>query len=236
MNRFQFSYFVIFQLNADDPVTLIERAMCQVGLQHFEKALIDADRALSKMRRASAKCLYVKADAMYNLGDFEHALIFYHRALKRSASNGEDELVRDRINRTIKAIDNAIGTKATGHFLAMPAVLNKIPSTIFGMPWHELKALHKSVENPKKKKQRKVLLGRLSKDLDYLESLLTEVKLVPSSPAETELETISTPALLSNGTTESSTENAVSKETENAISFLKERQEFWSQFKPMYCQ
>ena len=108
----------------------------------------------------------------------------------------------------------------------------RIPSTIFGMPWHELKALHKEQtvdvpDNPKKKKQRKILLGRLSKDLDYLEGLLTEVKLAPGPGPLVEQETLIPTA---------ETDNAVSKETENAITFLKERQEFWSQFKPMYCK
>ena len=43
----------------------------------------------------------------------------------RSSSNNEEDIIRNRINRAIKAIDNAIGSKATGHFLAMPTVLSK---------------------------------------------------------------------------------------------------------------
>lgn len=45
--------------------------------------------------------------------------------LYRAASNSEEDLVRNRINRAVKAIDNAIGPKAMGHFLAMPTVLNQ---------------------------------------------------------------------------------------------------------------
>ena len=30
--------------------------------------------------------------------------------------------------------------------------------------------------------------------------------------------------------------NLVTKEAEEGISFLKERQEFWSQFQPLYCK
>ena len=44
--------------------------------------------------------------------------------------------------------------------------LFRIPSTIFGMPWHELKALHRETvedDNTKRsKKHRRKLLGKLS--------------------------------------------------------------------------
>ena len=54
-----------------------------------------------------------------------------------------------------------------------PILLFRVPSTIFGMPWHELKALHReNIEeetNKKSKKHRRKLLGKLSTDLDYLE-------------------------------------------------------------------
>ena len=123
---FQNLIFGFLQLNPEDPSSLIERASCHVGLQQFEEALEDADKALkSYKKKLPCKGLYIKGDALYNLGNFEHALVYYHRALKRSASNNEEESVRDRINRATKAVDNAIGIKASRHFMAMPAVLNK---------------------------------------------------------------------------------------------------------------
>ena len=98
----------------------------------------------------------------------------------------------------------------------------RIPTTIFGLPWHELKSLHKeeitSSEGETKKRHRKKLLGKLSKDLDYLETL---TKLSPIGDDSQELITA---------------DDIVKKEAEEAINFLKERQEFWSQFKPMYCK
>ena len=244
------------QLNPDDPSSLIERAACHVGLQQFEEALEDTNKALKMknyLRRLPCKGLYIKGDALYNLGNFEHALVFYYRALKRSASNNEEEAVRNRINRATKAIDNAIGIKASRHFMAMPAVLNKyntraklffhqnnfcfnfrIPSTIFGMPWHELRTHYSQnaetkVNKAAKKKHQRNLLGKLSKDLDYLETLLTEVKIGGSGDQ------------VSNSVNDHQdivaiTDEVVSKEASEAISFLRERQEFWSQFKPMYCK
>ena len=105
------------------------------------------------------------------------------------------------------------------HFLK----IFRIPTTIFGLPWHELKSLHKeeitSSVGENKKKHRKKLLGKLSKDLDYLETL---TKLSPIGDDSQELCRIA--------------DDIVKKEAEEAINFLKERQEFWSQFKPMYCK
>ena len=107
----------------------------------------------------------------------------------------------------------------------------RIPSTIFGMPWHELRALGKIGDKKddessticdfgksiKRKKHRRNLLGKLSTDLDYLETLLTEVKVGESTPKEP-------------------TDKFVKKQAEEAISFLRDRQEFWSQFKPIYSK
>ena len=72
-----------FQLNFDDPFSLIERANCLNKLQRFESALADANRAIKLQRKPNAKSLYVKGDGLYNLGDFEHALMFYNRSQKR---------------------------------------------------------------------------------------------------------------------------------------------------------
>lgn len=112
------------------------------------------------------------------------------------------------------------------------------------MPWHELKALHKDQKKSgmkmtaKQKKHQRSLLGRLSQDLEFLEGLLTDVKLdIPPSSPEKETNsdqaaTTADPSL----PVEITTQDKVSKKTQEAISFLKDRQEFWSQFKPLYSK
>ena len=70
-------------MNSDDPSSLIERASCYNRLQRFDSALADANKAIRLQRKPNAKGLYVKGDALYNLGDFEHALMFYNRAQRR---------------------------------------------------------------------------------------------------------------------------------------------------------
>lgn len=109
------------------------------------------------------------------------------------------------------------------------------------MPWHELKALNKEDKKigvkltAKQRKHQRSLLGRMSQDLEFLEGLLTDVKLdIPDqSSAEKESEQatgdVSAPV-------EITTQDKVSKKTQEAISFLKDRQEFWSQFKPLYSK
>ena len=102
------------------------------------------------------------------------------------------------------------------------------------MPWHELRTHYSQnaetkVNKAAKKKHQRNLLGKLSKDLDYLETLLTEVKIGGGGDQ------------VSNSVNDHQdivaiTDEVVSKEASEAISFLRERQEFWSQFKPMYCK
>jgi tetratricopeptide (TPR) repeat protein len=53
----------------------------------YRKALKDADRILVTLEDPrNAKALIIKGDAQYNLGDFEHSLISYYRALKHSTT------------------------------------------------------------------------------------------------------------------------------------------------------
>ena len=90
------------------------------------------------------------------------------------------------------------------------------------------------------KQQRRKLLGKLSKDMDYLESLIGSVKIFDN-------DTIGNRNLMSFDTSRRSSivkkerktvKNygvGVRREAQDAILFLQRRQEFWSQLKPMYC-
>ena len=74
-------------------------------------------------------------------------------------------------------------------------------------------------EKRKAKRYQRELLGKLSSDLDYLEELASVVKLTPREMVAAE-----------------SRGKRVKAEAMDAVSFLKGRQLFWSQFKPMYSQ
>ena len=85
-----------------------------------------------------------------------------------------------------------------------------------------------------------IIQGRtLFKEIRYIDfflsylGLLTEVKL---GQPNTEKESTDTIAPIIKTPVKPPEEDGVSKKAQEAISFLKERQEFWSQFKPMYSK
>ena len=69
----------------------------------------------------------IKGKALYHQGNFEHAMVLYHRALHTGfASNVEEDAVRMIMNRATETINNSLGTKeAANVFLAMPVMLQR---------------------------------------------------------------------------------------------------------------
>ena len=76
-------HLLLFQMNPNQPECLILRGTCLVGLQDFSAALSDANAVIQMGGGQNAKTFLVKGDALYHLGEFEHALVHYHRALQR---------------------------------------------------------------------------------------------------------------------------------------------------------
>ena len=107
----------------DDPASLLLRSSCLVGVQDFHAALSDIDIVLQSA--PCSRAYLVKGDTLYHLGDFEHALVFYHRALARKTAAKEEEAIRFGIARAETAIDNSVGTKAEMHFVAMAAIIKR---------------------------------------------------------------------------------------------------------------
>lgn len=99
------------------------RGACFVGIQEFERGIKDVDVVIQF--DPSSRAYLVKGDALYHLGDFEHALVYYNRALFRSCTTKEDEAIRFGISRAEKAIDNALGIQAISHFLTMRALIQR---------------------------------------------------------------------------------------------------------------
>ena len=53
----------------------------------FRRALEAADNILIQLRIPdNPKALTVKGEALYNMGDFEHALVCFHRAMKTAST------------------------------------------------------------------------------------------------------------------------------------------------------
>ena len=66
-----------------DEILFVLRSECHIKLGNYEMADADADAAL-RIDAFCVKGLISKAEAQYNLGNFEHALKFFHRYLKNS--------------------------------------------------------------------------------------------------------------------------------------------------------
>ncbi|XP_064030391.1 outer dynein arm-docking complex subunit 4 isoform X4 [Pogoniulus pusillus] len=66
------------KLRAGDKHCLVARSECYLRLGDTENALRDAEASLQNDKTFS-KGLYQKAETLYTMGDFEFALVFYHR-------------------------------------------------------------------------------------------------------------------------------------------------------------
>lgn len=69
-------------------------------------ALADAEDALT-IDKSYIRAIYQKAETLYNLGEFEHSLVYYHRGLR---TRPDLEGFWLGIHKAQQAIENAIGT------------------------------------------------------------------------------------------------------------------------------
>ena len=62
-------------------IELLElKGKCYIDMNRYREALAAADEILIVLReKDNATALGVKASALYNMGDFEHALMSFHR-------------------------------------------------------------------------------------------------------------------------------------------------------------
>ncbi|XP_013787907.2 tetratricopeptide repeat protein 25-like, partial [Limulus polyphemus] len=87
---------------------LVARSKCYLQLGNSEAALRDAETALAEDKEC-VRALYQKAEALFTMGNFEYALVFYHRGHKLRPEIEEFKL---GIQKSQKAIDNSIGKEA----------------------------------------------------------------------------------------------------------------------------
>lgn len=206
-------------------LVLIERGKCLVKMGQPRNALLDVDPVL-KDNPYHAMALLVKADALYQLSDFEHSLVYYHRGLKHSTQ--DTEVFRLGIRRAEEAVDNSIGSKVKDYFDNIsPLVLDNIPTSIFQEPWDNIADTGKKVNTKdtgkkkdnaadkkekrrkaiEKKEARKAVLGPMYREVVFLEQLASNATDVGLGK--------------------------VAREANEAIGFLKAREDFWRQHNPI---
>lgn len=164
--------------------------------------------------------LYQKAEALYAMGDFEFALVFYHRGVKLRPELQEFRL---GIQKAQEAIENSVGTPASVKLENKEGVAflskqeeskkakQKAPTKV---PKKDPKQ-QKKADPSKSQKTTRQLLGEIYNDMEYLETLLKDEGLVK-------------------GNTRSGLK--LQDLIMNAITYLDTRTEFWRQQKPIYAR
>ncbi|GAB6018707.1 hypothetical protein CHUAL_000383 [Chamberlinius hualienensis] len=203
----------------------VARSKCNLLLGHLDEALKDADRALD-IDRSNVKALYAKAEALYSLGDFESALVYYHRG-----QNLRPELEEFRlgIQKAEEVILSLVGDKTnadlTKRTRTMSGVSDKIEYTaydeIIEIPtrMHSAPELHcrdvKSVSLSQSKSGCNYLpvasLGDLNTDIAFMQRLIENTDLKDLKPAAFQ---------------------EIQEQMGEALQFLNSRKEFWSQQRP----
>lgn len=217
------SFTKALEMKENDETCLVIRAKCHLMLGNSEKALIDANTAIEQEEegKKNIRALNMKAEALYQKGDFETALVFYHRGNKLRPELQEFRL---GIQKCQEAIDNSIGSpssvklEATGDlsYFYKEDEKMKQQQNKFSISKTQKKEERKERQRPKEgsnTKTTKELLGQLYRDKEYLEKLFD--------------------SLSSNN---SRTDDFIKGRACDGLEYLNVRSDFWRQQKPMYAR
>ncbi|KAL1277995.1 hypothetical protein QQF64_024668 [Cirrhinus molitorella] len=209
------SFSTALNLQPDDKNCLVARSKCYLKLGDAEHALKDAETSL-KDNKGFFKGLYQKAEALYTMGDFEFALVYYHRGNKLRPELKEFRL---GIQKAQEAINNSVGSPSSVKLENKGDVsfLHKSNGVHPKHLNHSLKKESKkqSQKTDKSEKTAKELLGKLYSDREYLEKLLQDEDLIKSKIR---------------------TGERVQDLIVGCISYLDTRTAFWQQQKPIYAR
>ena len=119
---------------------------------------------------------------------------------------------------------NAVGSSDVQYFRDLDVMIDLMPVNIMGMSWHKLKNEMNDSETKKmKKKKDRKFLEALASDKQYLEGIIKKINKTNPKSKSNQLEI--NKHLVS---------QSIVSEAENALGFLQDRREFWSQQKPDY--
>ncbi|XP_055881298.1 outer dynein arm-docking complex subunit 4-like isoform X2 [Biomphalaria glabrata] len=210
------SYTKALQLRPDDRICLVRRSKCHLMLGDTAKALQDAEASLLEDKNYH-RGMFQKAEALYNAGDFEMALVYYHRGNRL-----RPELLEFRlgIQKAREAIINCVGTpdrvklNTTGDLSFFNAQDEKKKRKVFGSACvkRPQQVVRRKKEKPNNEMTIKQMLGDLYGDRQYLEKLLKETD------------------------NTSLTGKHINRLVQDGLHYLDTRTEFWQQVKPMYAR
>ncbi|TKC49346.1 hypothetical protein EI555_016887 [Monodon monoceros] len=206
--------------NNRDKNCLVARSKCFLRMGELEKSLEDAEASLQG-DPTFCKGLLQKAETLYTMGDFEFALVFYHRGYKLRP----DREFRVGIQKAQEAINNSVGSpssiklenKGDLSFLSKQAESVKAqqkPHPVRQLVHHP-KRESKQKGSLKSEKTIRQLLGELYVDKEYLEKLLLDEDLIRGT--------------MKCGLT-------VEDLIMTGVNYLDRRSDFWRQQKPIYAR
>uniref|UniRef100_A0A8D3C175 Outer dynein arm-docking complex subunit 4 n=1 Tax=Scophthalmus maximus TaxID=52904 RepID=A0A8D3C175_SCOMX len=172
------SFSTALTLKPDERNCFVGRSKCYLNMGLYENALEDAEASL-KEDTTFFEGLYQKAEALYYMGEFEFALVFYHRGQKLRPQIQEFRL---GIQKAQEAIENCVGSpsvkleiKGDLSFLQKDEEMTQPITAIEDLTKENKQQTQKT---PKIEKRTKKLLGEFYNDGKYLESLLKDEDLV----------------------------------------------------------
>nr|XP_056720662.1 outer dynein arm-docking complex subunit 4 [Euleptes europaea] len=214
-------YTYALQLQAEDRNCLVARSKCYLRLGDTENALKDAEASLQNDKEFT-KGLYQKAEALYTMGDFEFALVFYHRGYRLRPELQKFKL---GIQKCQEAIENSVGSPSSVKlenrgdlcFLSRQAeVCKKAKQKLqVKFPQKDTRYGNRQQEPARNEKTERQLLGELYVDKAFLEKLLKDEDLIKSTTKQ--------------GIT-------VGDLIQEGLSYLDTRTDFWQQQKPIYAR
>ncbi|XP_046581289.1 outer dynein arm-docking complex subunit 4-like isoform X2 [Haliotis rubra] len=219
------SFTKALDMRSGDRVCLVRRSNCYLMLGNAEQALADANECLEQddEGKKDIKALCMKAEALYQKGDFETALVYYHRGNKLRPELQEFRL---GIQKSQEAINNSIGTpesvklETTGDlsyfFKQEEKQKQQQQSRGYSKPQQkkEDKKERKRPQSSSNSKTTKELLGELFADKEYLEKLYDGMTT----------------------TNTSNTTDFIKEKACDGLEYLGVREDFWRQQKPMYAR
>ncbi|XP_055263839.1 outer dynein arm-docking complex subunit 4 isoform X2 [Moschus berezovskii] len=214
------SFSNALHLQSGDKNCLVARSKCFLKMGELEKSLEDAEASLQG-DPTFCKGILQKAETLYTMGDFEFALVFYHRGYKLRP-NREFKV---GIQKAQEAINNSVGSPSS------IKLENKGDLSFLSKQAESMRAQQKPhpvrqlVHQPKRESKRKgslksekivrQLLGELYVDKEYLEKLLLDEDLIKGT--------------IKRGLT-------VEDLIMTGINYLDTRSDFWRQQKPIYAR
>ncbi|KAM9843949.1 outer dynein arm-docking complex subunit 4 [Aulostomus maculatus] len=208
------SYTTALTLKPDDKNCFVGRSKCYLRMGQCDNALRDAEASL-KEDKSFFEGLYQKAEALYYMGEFEFALVFYHRGQKLRPQIQEFRL---GIQKAQEAIENSVGSPSSVKLEIKGdlSFLQKDEERVLPVTAiQHLTRAKKHLKSPKSEKTTKQLLGEFYNDKKYLEKLLKDEDLVKGKTKKGE---------------------RVQDVIRSSLTYLDTCTEFWNREKPIRSQ